>query len=242
MADRNVATFWKVCTTCGVAKVADAANFSPQRAGKYGFTASCRPCNRVRGKAYYATAEVKARYAAKYLSERDRVLAERRDYYRANRVTVAQRNADWRRRNAIKLAEKKRAWRLANPEKTNRYGREQSARIRAEGGARAIRYRVSRMVSHCLRSAGAGKAGQSWCRSLGYGPADLKRHLERQFLPGMSWRNFGRWHIDHIVPVSSFSVTGLGCPEFRACWALSNLRPLWAVDNMRKGASRQFLL
>jgi len=58
----------------------------------------------------------------------------------------------------------------------------------------------------------------------------------------MSWENIGDWHIDHIVPLSRFKVSGPDDPELRRAWALTNLRPLWAKDNMRKSASNEFLL
>lgn len=71
-------------------------------------------------------------------------------------------------------------------------------------------------------------------RLLGYSIEDLKEHIERQFHKRMSWRAFlqGRIHIDHIVPQSSYNLSNP--EEWRACWALSNLRPLWASDNLRK--------
>ena len=63
----------------------------------------------------------------------------------------------------------------------------------------------------------------------------LKEHLESQFTEGMSWENRSEWHIDHIIPQSKFKFDSLTHPNFLKCWDLSNLQPLWAVDNMRKG-------
>lgn len=73
-------------------------------------------------------------------------------------------------------------------------------------------------------------------RFLGYTAHDLRRHLERQFQPGMSWALFcdGRIHIDHILPLSSFRVSDPD--ELRSAWALPNLRPLWAEANIAKGS------
>jgi hypothetical protein len=58
----------------------------------------------------------------------------------------------------------------------------------------------------------------------------------------MSWRAFtvARIHIDHIVPLSSFDVDNPG--ELKAAWALSNLRPMWAKDNVEKADRRETLL
>lgn len=79
---------------------------------------------------------------------------------------------------------------------------------------------------------------------LGYSFEELKAHLERQFVGRMSWANYGRdgWHIDHIVPVASFNLETPDDPAFKACWALSNLRPLWGKENHEKHAKRLHLL
>jgi hypothetical protein len=66
------------------------------------------------------------------------------------------------------------------------------------------------------------------------------QHLESQFKNGMSWGNRGRtgWHIDHIRPCASFDLSD---PEQqRECFHYSNLQPLWAVDNIRKGSRRDW--
>ena len=70
---------------------------------------------------------------------------------------------------------------------------------------------------------------------LGYGPKELRVHLESQFLSGMSWSNPGEWHVDHIKPVSKFRAEGVDDPKIIS--ALSNLRPIWKLDNLRKGSS-----
>jgi hypothetical protein len=104
--------------------------------------------------------------------------------------------------------------------------------------------RLSHKISCLIRgSLKGGKGGKRWESVVGYSLADLVAHLERQFLPGMSWKNQGsRWHIDHIRPVSSFKFTSVDDVEFRACWALTNLRPLWKETNLRKHARIELLL
>lgn len=79
---------------------------------------------------------------------------------------------------------------------------------------------------------------------LGYTTLQLKEHLENQFEPWMSWDNYGKaktgadgkaWNIDHIIPQSKLPYDNLEHPNFRKCWALENLRPLEAFENIRKG-------
>lgn len=74
---------------------------------------------------------------------------------------------------------------------------------------------------------------------LGYSPRLLKLRIECQFAPGMSWENYGEWHIDHRKPVSAFMAQGITNPK--TINMLCNLRPLWAYENQKKGASCQCL-
>ncbi|ARL91010.1 hypothetical protein BOC57_35125 [Burkholderia pseudomallei] len=69
----------------------------------------------------------------------------------------------------------------------------------------------------------------------GYTIKELRVHIERQFKGGMDWNAFmrGDIHIDHIRPQRLFDLSNID--GVRACWSLSNLRPLWAVDNLTKG-------
>lgn len=68
---------------------------------------------------------------------------------------------------------------------------------------------------------------------LGCSYEELITHLESKFIIGMNWRNYGEWHIDHIIPISS----GKTIEEIESLSKYTNLQPLWAEDNIRKGAS-----
>lgn len=60
---------------------------------------------------------------------------------------------------------------------------------------------------------------------------DLKKHLESLFLEGMSWNNYGEWHVDYKIPVSFSNIISYTCEDFKKCWSLDNLQLLWAKDN-----------
>ena len=62
---------------------------------------------------------------------------------------------------------------------------------------------------------------------------DLVGYLEKKFKPGMTLSNYGKWHIDHVKPVAKFDLTISG--ELEKCFHYTNLQPLWAVDNLKKG-------
>lgn len=70
---------------------------------------------------------------------------------------------------------------------------------------------------------------------IGCSVEELKTHLEKQFQPGMTFENYGAWHVDHIRPCASFDLQD---PKQAAeCFNWRNLQPLWAADNIRKSDS-----
>lgn len=87
---------------------------------------------------------------------------------------------------------------------------------------------------------GSGRKPNSTFAMLGYTPADLRKHLMGLLRDGMTMQNYGRvWHVDHKRPVSSFDFSGASQSleaTIKECWALSNLQPLFASENISKGA------
>lgn len=93
-------------------------------------------------------------------------------------------------------------------------------------------YRVLANAGRRVRSMISG-SGSS--RHLPFTKSELISHLENLFKDGMTWENYGEWHVDHILPVSLFKVKNEKSEDFLKCWSLSNLQPLWAFENMSKG-------
>ena len=98
---------------------------------------------------------------------------------------------------------------------------------------------MRRRIAQSLRGK---KNRRSWIDFVDYTVAELKAHLERQFLPGMTWDNRNIWHVDHVRPIAQFTFSDPDDDQFKECWALTNLRPLWARDNIRKKDKRLFLI
>jgi len=82
--------------------------------------------------------------------------------------------------------------------------------------------------------AGCGRKAVRTMSLIGCSIAQLRAHLEAQFTRGMTWENYGDWHIDHIKPCASFDLSNE--QQQRECFHFTNLQPLWAQENMRKGA------
>lgn len=116
--------------------------------------------------------------------------------------------------------------------------RRAASEARGEAKRRRMAANPTERIANSMRArmwaALKGKTSGSCLQRLGYTLAELKSHLESRFGPGMTWGNYGRWHIDHIRPCASFDLADEA--QFNMCWALENLQPLWATDNVRKGA------
>jgi len=91
--------------------------------------------------------------------------------------------------------------------------------------------RMSASIRNSLKD---GKGGRHWESIVGYTAEQLKRHIEKQFIDGMSWNNMKDWHIDHKIPVSVHNFNSVECVDFFKCWSLENLRPMWATKNQQK--------
>lgn len=87
------------------------------------------------------------------------------------------------------------------------------------------------MLKRVLYQGDNEKIGGSY-EMIGYNRDQLMDHISKQFKDGMSWSNYGEWHIDHIKPVSLFVKEGVTEPHIVN--ALSNLQPLWALENISK--------
>lgn len=70
---------------------------------------------------------------------------------------------------------------------------------------------------------------------FGYTPENLMKEIEKKFKQGMSWDNWGLWHIDHISPRSKARSESVYTEKFKKCWDVNNLQPIWASENLSKG-------
>jgi hypothetical protein len=119
-----------------------------------------------------------------------------------------------------------------NWENKRRYGK----KWRRDKYRNNLEYRLTTLLRSRLTNAIKGTAKKSSAKQLiGCSIPQLRKHLEQQFKDGMTWDNHGDWHIDHIKPCAAFNLTNED--EQRECFHYSNLQPLWAIENMRKGAA-----
>jgi len=140
----------------------------------------------------------------------------------------------WRKKNPEKAREQDKIKREKYKERRKSYNSEYYKKRIKEDPRFKMRHIYSSAISARLRKRFSGKNCKSSFDYLPYTIDDLMKRLEEQFKDGMSWKNYGKWHIDHITPDSHFRYKNPEDEEFRKCWSLDNLQPLWAKENIRK--------
>jgi len=101
---------------------------------------------------------------------------------------------------------------------------------------RKLNRNVTWAICRSLNSHSDLRSKQYWESLVGFTLNQLIAHLESLFRPGMTWENRKEWHIDHIKPLALFDFETPKDTQFKEAWALKNLQPLWAKDNLSKGA------
>lgn len=182
------------------------------------------------------TAAISAKW---YKANSEKAKAKAMLWYKANPEKAKLKMALWQKANSEKAKAKAKIWLKANPEKRKVCAKKYYIKCYATPEGR-LNHNMRTQLRRCLLK--TKETTSQLKHGLPYTIAELRAHLERQFTNGMSWDNRGEWHIDHIIPLSSFKFTSSADPEFQAAWALSNLRPLWAKENQVKYKKRLTLL
>lgn len=214
----------KTCTKCGKSYPATREFFHREVSARDGLHSWCKPCAAAYIRIYNQIHAEEIRTAHNLYREAHKEQAVA--YREAHKKEAVAVHRIWAQQNREEIAERRRKYRHqiyhGNP-----------------------MVRLSRSISSRMRRALAGgKAGHQWESLVGYTLDDLMHHIEGRFQPGMSWVNHGirGWHIDHIQPIASFHFETPDDPEFKKCWALENLQPMWWSDNRQKSAKDPALL
>ncbi|MDA0758580.1 MAG: hypothetical protein O3C01_07975, partial [Bacteroidetes bacterium] len=157
------------------------------------------------------------------LNNKEKIKQYNQKYYLNNK----EYHKEYQLKNKEKTKQYKKQYELNNREKIRKYQNEKIKRDPNFKLARTIRIRILLALKN-------GHKSKSSLKLLGCSIEEAWNHLESKFKPGMNKENHGLWHIDHIKPCASFDLTD---PEQQAiCFHYTNLQPLWAIDNIKKGA------
>lgn len=185
---------------------------------------------------------------------KEKIAIKKKEYVLKNKIHIAEKQKEYSLKNKLNISLYQKEYCLKNKELKTQYDKEYYLINKDKKNTQNKKWRklrkktdpsfrfkcnISKQFWNIL-SKGHGKNGNKTLdilNSLGYSLNELKIHLENKFTEGMSWENYGKWHVDHIKPVCSFKFSSIEDPSFKECWCLENLRPLWAKDNFKKISS-----
>lgn len=174
--------------------------FHKNKNSKDGLYSYCRVCKKIDDKIYVS-------------KNREKVLESKRLYYQKNKLTIAEQKKQYQKRTAEKRRKYKRLYEKQRKQNDPLYKLIQNYKNRI-----------------CRALKGVGIKSKTTIKLLGCSIECFYIHIENQFKDGMTWDNQGKWHIDHIVPLSSASTL----EEKEKLFHYSNCQPLWAKDNLSK--------
>lgn len=211
------------CSCCKIFKPFD--EFHKCSATKYKIKNICKDCIKTKSLEY---------------TERNKQIINKRknQYYKNNKQKYKEYYKEYYQENKEKIKTRIKQNKEKDREKTLEQNRK-SYKKRYKEYIKNPSFRINQSIKSgiiiSLKNTKKRKNGKHWEDLVGYTIEDLMNHLENQFQEGMSWENYGEWHIDHIIPKSWFIFESYEDEDFKKCWALENLQPLWAKDNISKG-------
>lgn len=170
------------------------------------------------------------KYKSKNAKHPDEKLLQRRKWHKRNSERINRQCRKQYKENPEKSINCAIKWQKENPERKLENNRQYYKKKRQDP-----KFKLNDIIRKgILKSLNGNKNGKHWEDIVGYTLDKLINHLESLFEDDMSWNNHGKWHIDHKTPISVFNFTKPEHRDFKRCWALKNLQPLWAKDNLNK--------
>jgi hypothetical protein len=154
-------------------------------------------------------------------------------YYESNKEKISKYYSEWRENKKEQLKEYQKKWREENRDKLRKTKRDYERNRKSSDPLYKLISNFRTAIYQVLKESNVEK-NRHYFDILQYTPEELIIHLESQFKDTMSWDNYGEWHVDHKLPITSFNIEEMGDKEFMKCWALENLQPMWGEENIRK--------
>ena len=224
----------KICFSCKEEK--DVSEFYKRADRKSGYLSYCKICNKIKCKKIYDKHPEKAKKYSKNwtLNNKERKEENDKKYRKEHKEEINKNARKWKKNNPVRSKANNKRWRDNNPEKVKELSKK-----RRENPQYRIGSKISNGIYNAMKKRSSSKKGRSSFNDiLSYSVEDLLCHLESLFEEGMTWENHGqgedKWQIDHVIPDSWFDYENFEDEEFQKSWALENLQPMWANENISK--------
>jgi hypothetical protein len=215
----------KVCSQCLIEK--KISEFYKNKETKTGYRAACKVCQNKKIKEYKLKfPETVKEFEKKYFQKnKEKILKRRQEWRKNNPEKYKKQVKDYWEKVKDVQTQKKKIWIANNREKYNSYWTNR----KKKDPEFALKTNMRSRICDYLKKTNITKRNKTF-DIVGCTPQELKEHLEKQFVSGMTWDNRSEWHIDHIIPLSSTKNE----EELMKLFHYTNLQPLWAEDNLKK--------
>ena len=219
----------KKCNTCN--KIKDIDEFNVRLVNSDGVSSSCRECyskNRKKESTITTKIEVPNKICntcitSKSISEFRKTKKSADGHF--NKCNACWKPREWNKEKQ-KLSEKRYCEK--NKEKLKEKWKRDGQKLN-----RKIKSRLSNRIKYALKASSLRKDNNTMSY-LGCSHIFLRKWFDFLFEGGMSWDNFGEWHIDHVIPCDSFDLTNE--EHVKQCFSWKNIRPCWQQENLEKGS------
>lgn len=178
-----------------------------------------------------ATKTPRSREWSNSIEYKQKIALHKKEYRTKNIEACKKRELEYRLKNVEKIKERQKLWYQKNKKEVNK----KRIEARSSNSSKKLRFNISALIREKLKRRLLNKNTKSTFTFLPYTLEDLISNLQSKFKKGMTWNNYGEWHIDHKIPDCSFDYQTVNDSSFQECWSLNNLQPLWAEENWSKG-------
>jgi hypothetical protein len=208
----------KTCTKCKVDK--EFTEFGKVKAIKSGYRSECKMCVK----------EYRLRHSEHIVEYKKKYNLNNKENKKLYKLKNKERLSEQNRQYRLKNKDKYNQWRQNNKIKINNNANKYNKIRKETDSLFKLKMNIRSLINNCIKRQGYKKTSRTF-EILSCSYEELKEHLEKKFTEGMSWDNYGKWHIDHIYPISK----AIDEQHLIKLNHYTNLQPLWAIDNFKKG-------
>jgi len=206
----------KLCIKCRTEKTIN--QFNKNKSRKDGLQAHCKDC-----------------YKKYYRLNIDKFKKQNVEYYKTNSTKIKESSKKYYITNTDKVKEREKKHRRLNFNKIKEYKKEYVTIRRKQDPLFKFCCNIRTLIGNSFKRKSKNFYKQSKTATLlGCTIPELRDHLAKQFQEGMTFENHGQWHVDHRIPLASAKTQ----EEIEKLCHYTNLQPLWAADNIRKGKKK----
>jgi hypothetical protein len=250
----------KICSTCKLEK--NLSDFTKNKSRPDGYSVQCKVCKKAYYEENYVSVrkvpllseeerKERALFRSQLYNSKEETKEKKKKYWESNAKQIGLKRQRKRQENQEEYLLRDKQYRDENRERIRQYNKQYLKSEKAKSWRKtyrtkkiqtdikfAINGRIRTSLRNTLANLSIYKKGSHWENILGYTSQQLIEHLETTLPEGitlnMALKQKKSFHIDHIIPISAYTITSIDDLELKKCWNYRNLRMLEASENINK--------